>query len=72
MRIKWKVDLRNITQLAEEAKLIENVSERSKDINITNRMRSNTSLIRVPKDENREEEGTTTFKEAMDKDFLEV
>lgn len=49
---------------------IENVSERSKDINITIRMRSNIRLIRVPKEENEEEDGITTFKEAMD--FLEV
>lgn len=39
---------------------------------ITSRMRSNVNLISIPKEDNKEKEGRTKFKEAVDENFLEI
>lgn len=51
---------------------MENMNENERLRDITNRMSSNTSLIRAPGEEHKEKEGRAKFKVAVDKNFLEI
>lgn len=68
--IKWKVDLRNITQLSERGQIAGKYEWEVKRDN--QQMRSNVNLISIPKEDNKEKEGRAKFKEAVDENFLEI